>query len=413
MLTRRDFLKLVASTAGSLCLADTLFDALGEFLTALAATRPPVIYLETVTCAGDIFSLLNATKPDFLKLILEVIDLRAEYTVMAASGQMALETILKTAEERAGEFILVVEGAPLTRAHNRYGMVGEARGKRWTAVEAVREVAAKAKHVVTSGTCAAYGGPYAARPNPSGAVPVSALIDRPVINVPGCPVHPDWLIGTLVHLIFYGPPPVDRFGRPLMFFRQTVHDQCVRRASFENGHFAERLGDDGCLYRLGCKGPVSFCDVPKRRWGDHLNWYIESGSPCIGCTEPGFPDRMEPFFAHLPDVGTPGVHATAQTAGWLAAGATGAVIAGHLGVSLAKGRLQKTVGTFVHREQAKKQPAQTPAQPADPGPETALLAPDSLPRPAAASLGSRTPEERRQAIEEALKRAYQRGRRPR
>ncbi|MDI6871361.1 MAG: hydrogenase small subunit [Bacillota bacterium] len=390
MLTRREFLRLVAATAGSCLFADSVLAAFGE---ALAATRPPVIYLETVTCAGNIFSVLNATKPSFAKLIFEMIDLYTEYSVMAAEGHLALETILRTAEERAGEFILVVEGTPLTRAGGRYGFIGEARGKRWTMVEAVREVAAKAKHVVANGTCASYGGPYAARPNPSGAVPVSAVTDRMVINVPGCPVHPDWFVGTLVHLIFYGPPPLDRFGRPLMFFRQTVHDQCVRRADFENGHFAEHLGDDGCLFRLGCKGPVSFCDLPKRRWGDHLNWYIECGSPCIGCTEPGFPDRMEPFFAHLPDVGTPGVHVTAKTAGLVVAGATGAAIAGHLGVSLAKGRLRKTVATHAYREQARGQ------EPAEPGGLTGS--------------SRRTPEERRQAIEEAMKRAFARGRRRR
>jgi hydrogenase small subunit len=395
VLTRREFLKLVTATAGSCFLADTLLDACGEALTALAAVRPPVIYLETVTCSGDIFSLLNATKPDFFKLIMEVIDLRSQYSVAAASGQMALETILRTAEERAGEFILVVEGSPLTRANNRYGMVGEAWGRRWTAVDAVRDLAAKAKHVVACGTCAAYGGPYAARPNPSGAVPVSAVTDRPVINVPGCPVHPDWLVGTLVHLIFYGPPEVDRFGRPLLFFRRTVHDQCERRADFENGHFAERLGNDGCLYKLGCKGPVSFCDVPKRRWGDHLNWYIGSGSPCIGCTEPGFPDQMAPFFAHLPDLGTPAVHVTARTVGLVTAGATGAAIAGHLGLSLWKRRVQKTVATYVHRQQAggavEPPAAAPPAPPAGPSPEP------------------RSPEERRRAIEEALQRAYVRG----
>ncbi|HHW15037.1 MAG TPA: hydrogenase small subunit [Firmicutes bacterium] len=399
MLTRREFLRLCAATAGSCFLSDTLFAALGDALWAVAATRPPVLYLETITCAGDIFSLLNATKPDFVKLLMEVIDLRAEYSVMGAEGHLALETILRTAEEQAGEFILVVEGTPMTRAHGRYGVIGEARGRRWTAVEAVREVAAKAKHVVTSGTCAAYGGPYAARPNPAGAVPVSAVTNRPVINVPGCPVHPDWLVGTLVHLIFYGPPPLDRFGRPLLFFGRTVHDHCILRADFENGHFARRLGDQGCLYLLGCKGPVSFCDVPKRRWGDHLNWYIESGSPCIGCTEPGFPDRMEPFFAHLPDVGTPGVHVAARSAALVAAGATGAAVAGHLGLSLAKGRLQKHVLTYAHR-QHHPESAGSPPQTSEPA---GLTAGDHR----------RTPEERRQAIERALERAFRRGERRR
>ncbi|MGE5508422.1 MAG: hydrogenase small subunit [Chitinophagales bacterium] len=404
MLTRRQFLKLCAAVAGSFVLSDAIMEAFGDALFALAAERPPVIYLETVTCTGDIFSILNATKPSFARLMLEMVDLRAEYTVMAAEGHLALETLLRTAEERKGEFILAIEGAPLRRAHGWYGRVGEAAGRPWRAIDVVREVAPKAKYVVASGTCAAYGGPYAARPNPCGAVPISRLVERTVVNVPGCPVHPDWFVGTLTHLLFYGMPSLDRFGRPLAFFRKTVHDQCPRRSAFENGYFAAKLGDDGCLWKLGCKGPVSHCDVPLRRWGDHLNWYIEQGSPCIGCTEPGFPDRMTPFFAHLPDVGTPAVHLNARTATWLATAATGAGIAGHLGVSLAKGRFQKTLMAGVYREHHPEEVAGKPA----PG-RSDLEAGTELGTGAGGPpVRLEDPDERRRRLEAALQRAYAR-----
>lgn len=419
MLTRRQFLRLCATAAGSALLADTLWEAFSEPLSVLAAARPPVIYLETTTCAGDIFSLLNTVHPDLWKLMFEVIDLRAQYSVMSAEGRDALEAVFRAADEQAGEFILVVEGTPQTRAGNRYGRVGEAFGRRWTAVDAVRELARKAKYIVANGTCAAYGGPYAARPNPTGAVPVSDIVDRPVIKVPGCPSHPDWIVGTLVHLLLYGPPSLDRFGRPLMFFRKTVHDLCERRTAFENGHFARRLGDDGCLYRLGCKGPVSFCDIPRRRWVEHLNWYIESGSPCIGCTEPGFPDQMEPFYAHLPDVGTPAVHATAQTAAYLATGLTAGAIAGHLGVSLLKGRVQRAFRIYRHREEEAEQAdlpsglVEGPSGLAQPSGATQPSGPAGTPEQSRNSGLLLNSQDRRRAIEKALERAYDRGRRRR
>ncbi|MGE5508253.1 MAG: hypothetical protein ACM3RP_07230, partial [Chitinophagales bacterium] len=158
---------------------------------------------------------------------------------------------------------------------------------------------------------------------------------------------------------------------------------------------------------------VSFCDLPRRRWGDHLNWYIESGSPCIGCTEPGFPDAMEPFFAHLPDVGTPAVHATAQTAGIVVGGLTGAAIAGHLGLSLAKGRLQKSVATNVYREHhpevAGKGEAPKPKPPPPPVEVSEELTPPA-PRSVTPEARGSTAEERRQQIEAALRRAYSRRR---
>jgi hypothetical protein len=138
--------------------------------------------------------------------------------------------------------------------------------------------------------------------------------------------------------------------------------------------------------------------VPLRRWGDHLNWYIEQGSPCIGCTEPGFPDRMTPFFAHLPDVGTPAVHVNARTATWLATAATGAGIAGHLGASLAKGRFQKTLVAGAYRAHHPEEAAQQP----EAGQNGAGGADDVPVQP----LGD--PAERRRRIEAALGRAYTR-----
>ena len=79
--------------------------------------------------------------------------------------------------------------------------------------------------MIAIGSCASFGGPYAADPNPSRSLPVHKVLkDIQVINVPGCPAHPDWFVGTLSHVILYGMPNLDAYGRPRMFYEHTLHD---------------------------------------------------------------------------------------------------------------------------------------------------------------------------------------------
>ncbi|MEW5898092.1 MAG: hyaluronate lyase, partial [Bacillota bacterium] len=176
-----------------------------------AEIRPPVIFLGTNTCAGDMFSLLNSLDPGYREMLTGLIDCRYNYLLMAAEGEMALNALEEIAKQFSGRYILVVEGSVPTRSNGLYCVIGYKNGQAVTALQAVRKLGPGARYVVALGTCAAFGGPYAAAPNPSGSVPVQAVLDRPVINVPGCPVHPDWFMGTLVHLLLYGEPELDNF----------------------------------------------------------------------------------------------------------------------------------------------------------------------------------------------------------
>ena len=36
-------------------------------------------------------------------------------------------------------------------------------------------------------------------------------ITKPSIRIPGCPPHPDWIIGTITYLLQYGMPPLRAF----------------------------------------------------------------------------------------------------------------------------------------------------------------------------------------------------------
>lgn len=83
-----------------------------------------------------------------------------------------------------------------------------------------------------------------------------------------------------------------------MFYGSTIHDNCPRRSYFDKGIYAKKLGDKECMFKLGCRGPVTRTDCPIRRWNDRLNWPIGDNTPCIGCAHSGFPDKMGPFIRY-------------------------------------------------------------------------------------------------------------------
>ncbi|PKM80532.1 MAG: hyaluronate lyase [Firmicutes bacterium HGW-Firmicutes-14] len=341
MLTRRQFIKMAMATTAALELSDFLIPRLAEAFTG--KKRPPVIWLEMMTCTGDYLSVVNTLHPNMREILFNTIDLYFSNTTMAAEGDLAIETLVETAEREKGEFILIAEGTVPMKADGRYGAIGHHRdGTLFTDLEAIRYIAPKAKYIMAVGTCAAFGGPYAAYPNPSGSVPVHKVVDGQVINVPGCPVHPDWAIGTLTHLLLYGVPNLDAFNRPTVFFGKRIHDWCPRRQHFDNGVFAEHPGEEKCAYKIGCKGPVTFVDCPTRQWiGEHNSWPVEANTPCIGCVSPGFPDAMTPFYAHLPDLNVMGIRASADKVGIGVAAATAIGIGTHLTANIASGRLGK------------------------------------------------------------------------
>ncbi|MDI6905959.1 MAG: hydrogenase small subunit [Thermoanaerobacterales bacterium] len=305
--------------------------------------RLPVVWLETNSCCGNILSTLNSLDPTFREILQGFLDLRYCHTLMAAEGEMADAVLRECLGE--GGYTLVVEGTVPTAAGGYYAVVGRKNGRPWTALEAVQEVSTPAKHVVAVGSCAAFGGPFAAAPNPSGSKPLSAVVARKVINVPGCPVHPDWVLGTLAALAWYGEPELDALNRPRMFYEETIHNHCTRRYYFESGIFAKEPGEPWCMYKLGCKGSVTFADCPLRQWsGEHQSWPVGVNTPCIGCTSPEFPDGTSPFFEHLPDIRLPNVRVAANRVGLVTGAAAALGIGVHFIANVLTGRLKRVWG---------------------------------------------------------------------
>lgn len=251
-----------------------------------------VIWLEATGCSGNIISFLESDNPNAYEVLSSLINLTFSNTIMGAEGDYAYEKFLETLDT---DFILLVEGAVTSKENGAYTIVANYQGRRISAYEAIKLAGEKAKYVIAVGTCASYGGISAARPNPSGSRSISQVLNRSVIRLPCCPCHPDWIVGTVAHLLQYGVPELDDENRPVVFYGVTIHDNCTRRGFFDAGNFATAFGQPGCMFRIGCRGPVTRTDCPRRKWNGYVNWPIGNNTCCIGCAQPYYPDGMEPF----------------------------------------------------------------------------------------------------------------------
>ena len=298
--TRRSFLKAVTGTAAGIGISQVFNPALIQALEK-GLERHPVLWIQGQGCTGCSVSLLNSVDPSIADVLLKVISLQFHPTVMASEGETALENLFGIAEEYKGRFSLVVEGAIPTAAEGKYCILGEKHGKELSMVEVVKELGPMAGSVLAIGTCAAYGGIPAAEGNVTGATGVMKFfeangIKTPVVNIPGCPPHPDWIVGSIAHLLTKGIPELDSDGRPTLFFGENIHENCPRLPMYDEGQMAEKLSDPkGCRMDLGCKGPDTYADCYKRKWNSGMNWCVDN-SVCIGCVEPGFPDGSSPFY---------------------------------------------------------------------------------------------------------------------
>lgn len=252
-----------------------------------------LIWFEANGCSGNIISLLNASDPEVGYFLKNMVNITYENSIMSDQGQRAYEKFLDTLNT---EFILVVEGAVSLKDNGKYNIVATYEDVEITAKDAIKLASRKAKYILAVGNCAAYGGISAADPNPSGCISLPEYIkDKWIIRLPGCPCNPYWVIGTTGELITRGLLEIDKDNRPIEFYGNTIHDACPRRGYFEKKIFAKALGNKECMLRLGCRGPVTRANCPIVEWNDHSSWPIGINTPCIGCTNPGFPDKMEPF----------------------------------------------------------------------------------------------------------------------
>lgn len=291
-ISRRSFIKYSASIAALLGLSDVYVPKIANALEGATSGKAPVIWLHGAECTGCTVSFANSDHPSAAELVLDTLSVQYHETLMAASGHVAEKGLEDAINKNKGKYILVVEGAIPTKDDGIYCKIG---GKTFKSM--VEEAAANAEHVVAVGTCASFGGLPAAEPNPAGCKGVQDVIGGTVVNLPGCPPHPDWIVGTIVSILLFGKvPDLDQHGRPKLFYGKQIHENCPRRGGYEQGQFIKNLGEElpdieGCLGAKGCRGPVTYADCPHRLWNSGTNFCISAGSPCQGCVEPTFPPK--------------------------------------------------------------------------------------------------------------------------
>lgn len=323
-ISRRGFLKFCATLTSLMALPPSTVPAVAAALER--AKRPSVIWLSFQECTGCTESLTRSAAPSLESLIFDVISLDYHHTLQAASGDGAEAARHQAMQQNWGAYLCVVDGSIPIGNPGYSTIAGVANA------DMLRETAAGAAAVIAVGSCAAFGGLPNADPNPTGAMPVSELItDKPIVNVSGCPPIPVVISGVLAHFLTFGViPELDNLGRPKVFYGQSIHDRCYRRPFYDKGLFAESFDDEGakrgwCLYKLGCKGPMTYNACATAKWNQGTSFPIEAGHGCIGCSEPHFWDTggfYQPLALPTGEVTRVATYAAAGgVAGGLAAGA--------------------------------------------------------------------------------------------
>jgi NiFe hydrogenase small subunit HydA len=278
-----------------------------------APMRPlTLLWLQSGGCGGCSMSLLNAEGPDLLAAFEAAnIEVLWHPSLSRESGQEVLAVFQRilAGEERLD--ILCLEGSVM-RGPEGSGRFHMMPGTDRPMMDWIADLSHTAAHVIAVGNCAAYGGITAAGGNEveacglayDGTVPGGLLGEDfragsgiPVINIAGCPIHPDWLTETLLQIAGgrFGAKDLDEWERPLSYTVHLVHHGCSRNEFYEFKASAEKLADLGCMMEnLGCKGTQARADCNIRPWNGSGSC-IDGGYPCINCTAPAFEEPGHSF----------------------------------------------------------------------------------------------------------------------
>jgi len=271
-----------------------------------------VLWLQSGGCGGCSLSLLGAESPDLVTQF-KAADINIVWHPMLseASGQ---ETVDILSAAVSGDIIIDVfclEGAVLQgpNGSGRFHLLSGTGRSVMSWVEALSKVA---RFTVAIGSGAAFGGITAGGDNPTDATglqyldtEVGGLLGRdyislgglPVINVAGCPTHPNWVTETLMQLAIgeFSRDDMDEWQRPRSYADHLVHHGCPRNEYYEFKASASRLSELGCLMEhKGCMGTQAHADCNTVPWNG-MGSCLKGGYPCVNCTAPGFQEPGHRF----------------------------------------------------------------------------------------------------------------------
>ncbi|MQQ07276.1 HupU protein [Epibacterium sp. SM1979] len=285
-----------------------------------------ILWLQSAGCGGCTMSLLCAESPNVLDLLSGAGLSFLWHPSLSVETGAEVRRLLNNIEtgERSLD-ILCVEGA-VTRGPNGTGKFHMLGGTGRSMLDWVQSLAPLAQHVVAVGTCAAFGGVSSAGENVTdasglqyegthqgGVLPADfkSRSGLPVINVAGCPTHPDWVTETLMMLAAgeMRASSLDGFARPRFYADTLIHHACPKNEFYEYKASATKLSEIGCMMEhLGCVGTQAVGDCNIRGWNG-AGSCTRAGYPCINCTapefeEPGHKFTETPKFGGIP-VGLP------------------------------------------------------------------------------------------------------------
>jgi len=257
-------------------------------------------------CDGDSMSLLNLESPDLLELC-QRLDVEVLWHPSLSNQPLcdyrALVEGLLQGQPKLD--LLCVEGA-VVRGPGGSGMYDTHEGR--PKKDLISALARQASVVVAVGTCASFGGIGA-----DGDIEATGMqfhkrnkggflgdgfrgrSGLPVINLPGCPCHPEVVRGALSALAMGAAIELDAYQRPLAWYNIMVHQGCTRCEYHEYRVEEEGFGERGCLFfHRGCHGPLAHGVCNKHLWNRRSS-KTRVGVPCFGCTNPDFPQEY-PFF---------------------------------------------------------------------------------------------------------------------
>jgi NiFe hydrogenase small subunit HydA len=271
-----------------------------------------LLWLQSGGCGGCTLSLLCAESPDVLTTLEAAgVHLLWHPSLSEASGDEFRDLLEQI---RAGEIpldILCLEGAVI-RGPSGSGRFHLMAGTGRPMMEWIDTLARLAKYVVAVGSCAAYGGITAGGGNPGEACGLQydrtakagllgeAFLARsalPVVNIAGCPTHPNWVTETLMQIAAgqFSAKDIDALGRPRSYADHLVHHGCPRNEFYEFKASAEKTSDLGCLMEhMGCLGTQAHADCNTRLWNGEGSC-LRGGYACINCTAPGFEEPGHGF----------------------------------------------------------------------------------------------------------------------
>lgn len=271
-----------------------------------------VIWLQSGGCGGCTMSLLCAEEPGLIEILSDFkINMAWHPSLSLESGEEVVALFESYLSGKRQLAVLCFEGSVLM-GPNGTGRFHVLAGTGTPMLDWVRRLANVAQDVIAVGTCAAYGGVTSAGANPTDATGLQydgarlggalgagfrARSGRTVINVAGCPTHPNWVTETLMLLSTgsLNQNDLDQLGRPRFYTDHLVHHACTKNEFYEYKASAESLSQNGCMMEhLGCIGTQAHADCNIRPWNGEGSC-TRGNYPCVNCTAPEFEEPGRVF----------------------------------------------------------------------------------------------------------------------